>query len=77
MFRLKKEQTETTYRLLDEYNHEYTVIISEDHEGNLIWDILDSDGNSVENEVLVESIVHVIEAFRDEENLKGHEFNPN
>lgn len=77
MFRIKKVQTETTYMLHDEYNHEYVVVVNEDSTGNLVWDILDSEGNSVENEMVIEPIVHVIEAFKNEENLNGHDFNTN
>ena len=78
MFSIKKVQTETTYVLQDEYNNKYTVIINESNgSDNQIWDILDGDGNSVENELVIEPIVHVIEAFKNEENLNGHEFNPN
>ena len=77
MFRIKKDQTETTYLLQDEYNNKYTVIITDKHDGNVSWDIFDPEGNSVENEMLIESIIHVIEAFKDEENLNRYEFNSN
>jgi hypothetical protein len=60
-----KLQTETTFNLEGE-EVGYTVTVMEDFtSGNIHWDIVDDDGNEVEDEDLLQEIVAIIEANRD------------
>ena len=60
-----KVQTETVFNLEGEETG-YTVTVMEDFAtGTFQWDVVDEDGNEVEDEDLVQEIVAIIEANRD------------